>query len=35
MLSMTGVHKIVDVHRAEGDAVEAFGRAPRKGKPDA
>ena len=35
MLSMTGVHKIVDVHRAEADALAAFGRVPRKGKPDA
>jgi anti-anti-sigma factor len=35
MLSMTGVHKIVDVHRAEADALAAFGRAPRKGKADA
>ena len=35
MLSMTGVHKIVDVHRAEADALAAFGRAPRKGNPDA
>ena len=35
MLSMTGVHKIVDVHRAEEDALAAFGRAPRKGKADA
>ena len=35
MLSMTGVHKIVDVHRAEEDALLAFGRAPRRGKADA
>jgi anti-anti-sigma factor len=35
MLSMTGVHKIVDVHRAEADALAAFGRPPRKGKADA
>lgn len=35
MLSMTGVHKIVDVHRAEADALAAFGHASRKGKADA
>ena len=29
MLSMTGVHKIVDVHREEAEALAAFGR-PRK-----
>jgi anti-sigma B factor antagonist len=34
MLSMTGVHKIVDVHRQEAEALAAFGR-PRKGKGDA
>jgi anti-anti-sigma factor len=26
MLSMTGVHKIIDIHRAESDALSAFGR---------
>jgi anti-anti-sigma regulatory factor len=30
MLSMTGVHKIMDIHREEAAAVEAF--SPRKGK---
>ena len=30
MISMTGVHKIVDIHRDEDDAVLAF--APRKGR---
>ena len=34
MLSMTGVHKIVDVHRQEAEALAAFGR-PRKGTGDA
>jgi anti-sigma B factor antagonist len=29
MLSMTGVHKIVDVHREEAEALAAFGQAPR------
>ena len=33
MLSMTGVHKIMDIHREEAAAVEAF--SPRKGKGDA
>jgi anti-anti-sigma factor len=27
MLSMTGVHKIVDVHREEAEALAAFGRS--------
>jgi len=31
MLSMTGVHKIVDIHREEAEALSAFGRPPRKG----
>jgi anti-anti-sigma factor len=30
MISMTGVHKIVDIHRDEDDAVLSF--APRKGR---
>jgi anti-anti-sigma factor len=30
MISMTGVHKIVDIHRDEDDAVMAF--APKKGR---
>ena len=35
MISMTGVHKIIDIHREEADAVAAFsGRKPR-GKGDA
>jgi anti-anti-sigma factor len=28
MISMTGVHKIVPLHRDEGDALAAFGAAP-------
>ena len=35
MLSMTGVHKIVDIHREEAEALSAFARAPRKGMGDA
>ena len=35
MLSMTGVHKIVDIHREEGEAVAAFGKPQKKGKGDA
>jgi anti-anti-sigma factor len=34
MLSMTGVHKIIDVHREEEAALQAFG-VRRKGRPDA
>jgi anti-anti-sigma factor len=35
MISMTGVHKIIEIHRAEDEAVAAFsGRKPR-GKADA
>ena len=34
MISMTGVHKIIDLHREEAAALAAFGRA-RKGKGDA
>jgi anti-sigma B factor antagonist len=33
MLSMTGVHKIIDLHRDEADAVAAF--APSRGDGDA
>jgi anti-sigma B factor antagonist len=29
MLSMTGVHKIVDVHREEAEALAAFGQPPK------
>jgi anti-anti-sigma factor len=35
MLSMTGVHKIMDIHREEAAAVEAFGVRKAKGKGDA
>ena len=35
MLSMTGVHKIMDIHREEAAAVEAFGVHKAKGKADA
>lgn len=31
MLSMTGVHKIIDVHRARADALAAFGVKKGKG----
>jgi anti-sigma B factor antagonist len=34
MLSMTGVHKIVDVHKDEAAAVAAFGPERVKGKSD-
>ena len=33
MLSMTGVHKIVDVHREEAEALAAFGRPRKRGEP--
>ena len=33
MLSMTGVRRIVDIHREEADALTAFGRPPRR-EPD-
>lgn len=33
MLSMTGVHKIISIHREEAEALKAFGS--RKGRPDA
>jgi len=35
MLSMTGVHKIMDIHREEAAAVAAFGGRKGKGKADA
>ena len=35
MLSMTGVHKIVDIHREEDGALAAFGVRRGKGKADA
>jgi anti-sigma B factor antagonist len=35
MISMTGVHKIVDIHRDEEDAVAAFASRKTKGKGDA
>ena len=34
MISMTGVHKLIDIHREEAPALAAFG-ARRKGKGDA
>jgi anti-anti-sigma factor len=34
MISMTGVHKLIDLHREEDAALQAFG-ARRKGKGDA
>ena len=38
MISMTGVHKLIDLHREEGAALQAFAsNSPgrKKGKPDA
>jgi hypothetical protein len=38
MISMTGVHKLIDLHREEGTALQAFGPAAggrKKGKADA
>jgi hypothetical protein len=35
MISMTGVHKIVDIHRDEEDAVLAFAARKGRGKADA
>ena len=35
MISMTGVHKIVDIHRDEDDAVQAFASKKGRGKTDA
>jgi anti-anti-sigma regulatory factor len=34
MISMTGVHKLIDIHREEAAALEAF-EPRRKGKSDA
>jgi len=34
MISMTGVHKLIDLHREEGVALQAFG-GKKKGKTDA
>jgi anti-sigma B factor antagonist len=37
MISMTGVHKLIDLHREESAALQAFASAAgkKKGKPDA
>ena len=35
MISMTGVHKIIDLHREEAAALAAFGTGAEKGKADA
>jgi anti-anti-sigma factor len=35
MISMTGVHKIIDIHREEADALLAFGSRRARGKSDA
>jgi anti-sigma B factor antagonist len=35
MISMTGVHKIVDIHRDEEDAIAAFSSRKTRGKGDA
>ena len=35
MISMTGVHKIIDIHREEEDALLAFGARKGRGKSDA
>lgn len=35
MISMTGVHKIIDIHREEGEALAAFGARRPRGKGDA
>jgi anti-anti-sigma factor len=35
MISMTGVHKIIDIHREEADALLAFGTRKGRGKSDA
>jgi hypothetical protein len=37
MISMTGVHKLIDLHREEGAALQAFGPGggKKKGKADA
>ena len=38
MISMTGVHKLIDLHREEAAALQAFGQnhaGKKKGRPDA
>ena len=35
MISMTGVHKIIEIHREEAEAVAAFGGRKSRGKGDA
>jgi stage II sporulation protein AA (anti-sigma F factor antagonist) len=35
MISMTGVHKLIDIHREEEAALAAFGAGRKKGKGDA
>jgi len=35
MISMTGVHKIIDIHREEAEAVASFGGRKPRGKADA
>ena len=35
MISMTGVHKIVGIHREESSALASFGKGRKKGKGDA
>lgn len=35
MISMTGVHKIIDIHREEAEAVEAFAAKRARGKANA
>jgi anti-anti-sigma regulatory factor len=35
MISMTGVHKIVGIHREEAAALASFGKGRKKGKDDA
>ena len=35
MISMTGVHKIVGIHREEAAALASFGKGRKKGKGDA
>jgi len=35
MISMTGIHKIIDIHREEETALSSLGYAPKRGKGDA
>jgi len=35
MISMTGVHKIIDIHREEAEALGAFGQKKGRGRGDA